>query len=224
LLEVKGVQKRYKRKNVLNDISFQMKEGEIVGLVGENGAGKSTLLQIVATALQPTAGELRLNDMRYEDDFKRLRQKIGYVPQDISVWEEYTVEENMRFFARLSWKRRSLEECRNLVLNMQLTQWKEPVHALSGGMKRKLNLAISLLHDPILLLLDEPTVGIDLKSKTEIGSYLLNLAKKEGKMILYTSHDMDEITTFCDRVYSIGDDPFYPSLLRERGIEVEQLS
>ena len=224
MLEVKGVQKRYKRKNVLNDISFQMKEGEIVGLVGENGAGKSTLLQILATALQPTAGELRLNDKRYEDDFKQLRQKIGYVPQDISVWEEYTVEENMRFFEKLSWKRRSLEECRNLCLDMQLTQWKEPVHALSGGMKRKLNLAISLLHDPILLLLDEPTVGIDLKSKTEIGSYLLNLAKKEGKMILYTSHDMDEITTICDRVYSIGADPFYPSLLKERGIEVEQLS
>jgi len=84
-------------------------------------------------------------------------------------------------------------------------------------------LAISLLHDPILLLLDEPTVGIDLKSKTEIGSYLLNLAKKDGKMILYTSHDMDEITNVCDRVYSIGDDPFYPSLLKERGIDVERL-
>lgn len=224
MLEVKGVQKRYKRKNVLHDVSFQMIEGEIVGLVGENGAGKSTLLQILATALQPTAGELRLNGKRYEDDFKQLRKKIGYVPQDISVWEEYTVEENMRFFEKLSWKRRSLEECRNLVLDMQLTQWKEPVHSLSGGMKRKLNLAISLLHDPILLLLDEPTVGIDLKSKMEIGNYLLNLAKKEGKMILYTSHDMDEITNLCDRVYSIGDDPFYPSLLKDREIEVEQLS
>lgn len=224
MLEVNGVQKRYKRKNVLQDVSFQLKEGEIVGLVGENGAGKSTLLQILALVLQPTAGELRLDGKRYEDDFKRLRQKIGYVPQDISVWEEYTVEENMRFFERLSWKRRSLEECRNLCLEMQLTQWKEPVHSLSGGMKRKLNLAISLLHDPILLLLDEPTVGIDLKSKTEIGSYLLDLAKKEGKMILYTSHDMDEITNICDRVYSIGDDPFYPTLLKNRGIEVEQLS
>jgi ABC-2 type transport system ATP-binding protein len=224
LLEVKGVQKRYKRKNVLHDISFQIKEGEIVGLVGENGAGKSTLLQILALIMQPTAGELRLDDKRYEDDFKQLRKKIGYVPQDISVWEEYTVEENMRFFEKLSWKRRSIDECRNLCLDMQLTQWKEPVHSLSGGMKRKLNLAISLLHDPILLLLDEPTVGIDLKSKTEIGSYLLNLAKKDGKMILYTSHDMDEITTICDRVYSIGYDPFYPSLLKERGIEVELLS
>ncbi|WP_371922522.1 ABC transporter ATP-binding protein [Sporosarcina sp. Marseille-Q4943] len=221
---MKGVQKRYRRKSVLQNVSFEMKEGEIVGLVGENGAGKSTLLQILATALEPTAGELRLDGKRYADDFKRLRQMIGYVPQDISVWEEYTVEENMRFFEKLSWQRRSPEECRNLCLDMQLTQWKEPVHTLSGGMKRKLNLAISLLHDPILLLLDEPTVGIDLKSKTEIGRYLLNLAKKEGKMILYTSHDMDEITNVCDRVYSIGDDPFYPTLLKKRGIEVGQLS
>ncbi len=224
MLEVKGVQKRYKRKTVLKDVSFQMNEGEIVGLVGENGAGKSTLLQILATAMEPSAGELRLNGKRYEDDFKQLRQIIGYVPQDISVWEEYTVEENMRFFEKLSWKRRTPEECRNLCLDMQLTQWKEPVHSLSGGMKRKLNLAISLLHDPFLLLLDEPTVGIDLKSKTEIGNYLLNLARKEGKMILYTSHDMDEITNVCDRVYSIGEDPFYLSLLKERGIGVERLS
>jgi len=224
LLEVIGVQKRYRRKSVLKDVSFQMKEGEIVGLVGENGAGKSTLLQILATAMEPTAGEVRLNDKRYEDDFKQLRQIIGFVPQDISVWEEYTVEENMRFFEKLSWKRRSPEECRKLCLDMQLTQWKEPVHSLSGGMKRKLNLAISLLNDPLLLLLDEPTVGIDLKSKTEIGSYLLNLARNEGKMILYTSHDMDEITNICDRVYSIGDDSFYPSLLKDRGINVEQLA
>lgn len=224
MLEVIGVQKRYRRKSVLKNISFQMKEGEIVGLVGENGAGKSTLLQILATAMEPTAGEVRLNGKRYEDDFKQLRQIISFVPQDISVWEEYTVEENMLFFEKLSWKRRSPEECRKLCLDMQLTQWKEPVHSLSGGMKRKLNLAISLLNDPLLLLLDEPTVGIDLKSKTEIGSYLLNLARNEGKMILYTSHDMDEITNICDRVYSIGDDSFYPSLLKDRGVDVVQLT
>ncbi|MBB4824385.1 ABC-2 type transport system ATP-binding protein [Sporosarcina luteola] len=223
MLEVTGVQKRYKRKQVLADVSFQLKEGEIVGLVGENGAGKSTLLQIIATAMEPSAGELRLYGNRYVDDMKNIRKKIGYVPQDISVWEEYSVKENMKFFERLSWKRRSLEECRQLCLDLQLTQWTEPVHALSGGMKRKLNLAISLLHDPILLLLDEPTVGIDLKSKTEIGSYLRRLATEEGKMILYTSHDMDEILTLCDRVASIGEDSFYFDLLQDRGVQVERL-
>ncbi len=106
---------------------------------------------------------------------------------------------------------------------MQLEQWKESVKSLSGGMKRKLNIAISLLHDPMLILLDEPTVGIDMKSKNEIGKYLVKLAKEQGKMILYTSHDMNEITTFCDRVYAIGKDPFYINLLTNKGVVVEKL-
>ncbi|MEK3933730.1 ABC transporter ATP-binding protein [Sporosarcina sp. FSL W7-1349] len=222
MLEVIGLNKTYKKKTVLHDLSFEMQPGEIVGLVGENGAGKSTLLKILATALPATAGEVTLAGVPYQNG-KGIRPKIGYVPQEIAVWEEYTVEQNMRFFEKLSWKRRSPEECRQLCLDMQLTHWKEPVHSLSGGMKRKLNMAISLLHDPILLLLDEPTVGIDLKSKTEIGTYLHDLAKRERKMIMYISHDMDEIGNLCDRVYSIGDDPFYTDLLRKRGIVVEEL-
>lgn len=129
----------------------------------------------------------------------------------------------MLFFEKLSWKKRTKEECRQLCLEMQLTHWKESVQSLSGGMKRKLNMAISLLHDPVLLLLDEPTVGIDLKSKMEIGTYLHKLAKQQGKMIMYTSHDMDEITTICDRVYSIGKDSFYIDLLTKNEISVEQL-
>lgn len=223
MLEVSNLQKKYKKRLVLENISFQMKQGDIVGLVGENGAGKSTLLQLLATVMQPTQGEIVLDGLSYASDMKKIRRKIGYVPQELSIWDEFTVEENMRFFEKLSWKRRTKEECRQLCLDMQLTQWKEPVQSLSGGMKRKLNLAISLLHDPVLLLLDEPTVGIDLKSKTEIGSYLHSLAKKEGKMILYTSHDMDEITHICDRVYAIGKDPFYTNLLTEHNLIVEQL-
>lgn len=223
MLEVNGVAKGYKRKSVLENCTFQMKRGEIVGLVGENGAGKSTLLQLLATVMSPTAGEIRLEGLSYTEDVKKIRRKIGYVPQDISIWEEFTVEENMLFFEKLSWKRRTPKECRQLCLDMQLTQWKEKAESLSGGMKRKLNLAISLLHDPSFLLLDEPTVGIDLKSKTEIGTYLHGLAKNEGKMIMYTSHDMSEITNVCDRVYSIGKDPFYMDLLQKNGISVEQL-
>ncbi|HJF33339.1 MAG TPA: ABC transporter ATP-binding protein [Sporosarcina psychrophila] len=223
MLNVTGLQKTYKEKLVLEDVSFQMKPGEIVGLVGENGAGKSTLLQLLATVMQPTQGDIQLNDLSYVNDVKKIRRIIGYVPQDISVWEEFTIEENMLFFEKLSWKKRTKEECRQLCLEMQLTHWKESVQSLSGGMKRKLNMAISLLHDPVLLLLDEPTVGIDLKSKMEIGTYLHKLAKQQGKMIMYTSHDMDEITTICDRVYSIGKDSFYIDLLTKNEISVEQL-
>jgi ABC-2 type transport system ATP-binding protein len=223
MLNVTGLQKKYKEKTVLENVSFQVKPGEIVGLVGENGAGKSTLLQLLATVIQPTQGDIQLDDLSYVSNMKKIRRIVGYVPQDISIWEEFTVEENMIFFEKLSWKKRTKEDCRQLCLDMQLTQWKEGVRSLSGGMKRKLNLAISLIHDPTLLLLDEPTVGIDLKSKIEIGSYLHGLAKNEGKMIIYTSHDMDEITTVCDRVYTIGKDPFYMDLLTSNEITIEQL-
>ena len=176
MLEVQQLHKKYKEKIVLENVSFDLKSGEIVGLVGENGAGKSTLLQLLATVMQPTEGEIRLNGLSYQNNTKEIRQEIGYVPQDISIWEEFTVEENMLFFEKLSWKRRTREQCRQICLDMQLTHWKEGVNSLSGGMKRKLNLAISLLHDPELLLLDEPTVGIDLKSKTEIGSDLQQMS------------------------------------------------
>ena len=105
MLEVQQLHKKYKEKIVLENVSFDLKSGEIVGLVGENGAGKSTLLQLLATVMQPTEGEIRLNGLSYQNNTKEIRQEIGYVPQDISIWEEFTVEENMLFFEKLSWKK-----------------------------------------------------------------------------------------------------------------------
>nr|WP_245402350.1 ABC transporter ATP-binding protein [Psychrobacillus psychrodurans] len=222
-MQVNSLQKSYHKQKILNDVNLIVKPGEVVGLVGENGAGKSTLLEILATVQPQSNGSIIIEDKSYSKDIKNIRKIIGYVPQEISLWEEFTVAENFMFFEKLSWKRRSLEECKQLCLDMQLNKWDEPVDSLSGGMKRKLNLAISLIHDPILILLDEPTVGIDMKSKEEIGNYLVNLAKNEGKMIIYTSHDMSEITSFCDRIYCLGKDPFYADLLKSRGIAVEEL-
>lgn len=224
MLQVNSLQKSYHKQKILKDVNLIVKPGEVVGLVGENGAGKSTLLEILATVQPQSNGSIILEDKSYSKDIKNIRKIIGYVPQEISLWEEFTVAENFMFFEKLSWKRRSLEECKQLCLDMQLNKWNEPVESLSGGMKRKLNLAISLIHDPILILLDEPTVGIDMKSKEEIGNYLVNLAKNEGKMIIYTSHDMSEITSFCDRIYCLGKDPFYADLLKSRGIAVEELA
>ena len=224
MLQVENLAKNYKQKCILRDISFRIDKGEVIGLVGENGAGKSTLLNILATVTKPTAGQVILDGSLYKGNERFIRRHIGYVPQELSIWEDLSVEENMLFFEKLCWLRRTKEECRELCLTMQLTQWKEQVSSLSGGMKRKLNMAISLLHNPTLLLLDEPTVGIDMKSKNEIGKYLVQLAKNEGKMVLYTSHDMNEIATFCDRVYVIGEDPFYFNLLRDSGVEVVHLT
>lgn len=222
MLEVQSIHKKYGKTSVLNDVSFQVNTGEIVGLVGENGAGKSTLLHIIATLQKATSGSIILSDVAYKNKLKIVRKKIGFVPQEIAVWEDLTVEENMVFFEKLAWKNKTKTELRQLCLNMELDKWKEKVHTLSGGMKRKLNLAITLIHDPELLLLDEPTVGIDLKSKQEIVSYLKRLAE-EGKTIMYTSHDMDEIMQLCDYTYCLGDDPFYETFLRERGQKVMTL-
>ncbi|RKQ37966.1 ABC transporter ATP-binding protein [Oceanobacillus halophilus] len=217
MLEVHSLSKSYGNKTIIQDISFTVQPTEIVGLVGENGAGKSTLLSILATLLKPTKGTIALENLNYLSHRKLLREKIGFVPQDIAIWDNFTVEENMIFFEKLSWKNKNNKELRQLCLSMNLDKWKEPVKNLSGGMKRKLNLAISLIHDPELLLLDEPTAGIDLKSRKEIGSYLKSLATEHEKMIIYTSHDMDEITSICDRVLCIGQDAFYQNLLESSG-------
>lgn len=214
MLKVEGLTKNYGKKTVLNAVSFQVERGEIVGLVGENGAGKSTLLHLLATIQKPTTGKIILNERLYHaTNLKAFRKEIGFVPQEIAIWEQFTVEENMLFFEKLSWKKKTKEQLRQLCLDVNLDKWKEPVHTLSGGMKRKLNLAITLIHDPSILLLDEPTVGIDLKSKREIASYLQQLAKEKGLIIIYISHDMDEITTLCDRILSLGQDRYYYHLL-----------
>lgn len=213
MLQVTDLSKNYGANTILDEVSFSIAAGEIIGLVGENGAGKSTLLNILATLQRPSKGSITLDGRTYQKHTKEIRKQIGFVPQDIAVWEEFSVEENMNFFEKLAWQKKSKELLRQLCLDMKLEKWKEPVKTLSGGMKRKLNLAISLIHDPQILLLDEPTVGIDLKSRKEIGTYLQEQSLKENKTIIYTSHDMDEINQLCHRVICIGDDPFYKDIL-----------
>jgi len=213
MLKIDQISKSYGKNNILDGIAFVVEPGQIIGLVGENGAGKSTLLSILATLKKATSGHISLFEMNYDQNKKEVRKQIGYVPQDIAVWEDLTVKENMKFFEELSWVKKSEEELRQLCLDMKLEKWNEPVKTLSGGIKRKLNLAISFIHDPALLLLDEPTAGIDLKSRMEIGQYLRQQAEENLKMIIYTSHDMDEIRTLCDTVVCIGNDPFYKNIL-----------
>lgn len=223
MLHVNSLTKCYGNKTILQDMTFTVKPGEVIGLVGENGAGKSTLLNLLATLSLPTSGTIYLGDLHYQKERKKVRKQIGFVPQDIAVWEEFTVKENMLFFEKLSWKKKDKQALRDLCLDMKLEKWNEPVQTLSGGMKRKLNMAISLIHDPLLLLLDEPTAGIDLKSRKEIGTYLHEQAVTYQKIIVYTSHDMDEIIQLCDRVFCIGHDPFYQQVLEDAGKNVVKL-
>ncbi|HIV81470.1 MAG TPA: ATP-binding cassette domain-containing protein [Candidatus Salinicoccus merdavium] len=212
MLKVEDLYKSYGKDTVLEDFNLQADRGEIIGLVGENGAGKSTLLRIIATLNRPTSGEVYIDELSYRKNYKKLRQKIGYVPQEVELWEELTVMENMRFFEELSHENRSVSELKSLLSELHLEKHDTKVKRLSGGMKRKLNLAISLIHEPELLLLDEPTAGIDLKSRIEIGKVLKALSDK-GTLIIHTSHDMTEIKELCDRTVFIGKDPFYKNIL-----------
>lgn len=223
MLDVTSLSKAYGRNEILTNISFTIKPGEIVGLVGENGAGKSTLLKLLATLEEPSGGSLSLNSIPFVKNVKQVRQMISYVPQEIAIWEEFTVQENMTFFGKLSSVKKTNEELHQLCLDMKLDKWKEPVKRLSGGMKRKLNLALSLIHDPRVLLLDEPTVGIDLKSKNEISTYLQKLSCEKDVMIMFISHDMDEIANLCDRIVCIGKDTFYQNVLIKAGVTPEIL-
>ena len=215
MLEVKSLSKKYGEKTVFEDLELSAEAGEIIGLVGENGAGKSTLLKILATLSLPSSGEISLMNQTYRKNEKKLREYIAYVPQDIALFEELTVMENMKFFQKLSRKKVSKEDLKALLSSVNLQADQVKVSNLSGGMKRKLNLAVSLISDHKLLLLDEPTAGIDLRSRIEIGAFLKKLALEKNILIIYTSHDMNEIEQVCSRVVIIGEDPFYSKILKD---------
>src|SRR5690625_1164901 len=130
MLELKEVAKSYGKNEVLSSINFKVEQGKIIGLVEENGAGKSTLLNIIATLKKPSRGTISYNNLNYHKNIKKIRKKIGYVPQEIAVWEHLSVRENMLFFEQLSWKRQSEEDLRKLCTEMNLTKWTEKVSTL----------------------------------------------------------------------------------------------
>lgn len=199
MINITGLHKFYGKKKVLSDVSLQIKQGEVFGLLGPNGAGKSTLLSILSTVNKPSSGFLTISGLPFEKDKKKIRQLIGYVPQDIALLEELTVKENLLFWSKFYKDFISKDYLYKLCSTMQLAEkWNEKVSRLSGGMKRKLNIITALVHNPSVLLMDEPTVGIDIESKIEINHFMSKLAQ-EGKTIVYITHDMSEIIHFCDR-------------------------
>ena len=184
MIIINNIVKRYGDNLLLDDVSLQIGKGEVFGLLGSNGAGKSTLISILATVLQPSSGNIKINGLDLRKQTKQVRQLIGYVPQDIALWDEFTVKENLRFWSKFVkgkvMEERLLELCDSVQLQ---DKWDERVSSLSGD----------------ILLMDEPTVGIDLQSKLEINHYVRRLAE-QGKTIVYITHDMSEIVKLCDRI------------------------
>lgn len=202
LLEVQDLRKRYGRNTALDGVSFQVFEGELFGLLGPNGAGKTTLLSIVSCLLEPTSGEARILGRKASTSDRQLRRQIGIVPQESAIYGELSARENLRFFGSLyGLGGAKLEQRVDYVLEAigLADRATERVEGFSGGMKRRLNLGAAIVHEPKLLLLDEPTTGVDPQSRNHIFEEVRRLAAS-GVGIVYTTHYIEEVETLCSRV------------------------
>ena len=201
-IEVDHLYKKYKESEhfALNDVSLRVKKGEIYGILGANGAGKTTLLSILFGSIQPTAGSFKIAGYTYKD--KSIKYKIGVVPQEYALYPTLTARENLHYFGSLyGLKGKTLYNATEIALqrvNLLEVADKKIGH-FSGGMKRRINLIAAILHQPEVLFLDEPTVGVDIVSKQIIINYLKELNSK-GMSVLYTSHHLQEAQDFCQRL------------------------
>lgn len=203
-LDVERLRKTYEgEKNpTLVDITFSVKKGEIYGLLGPNGAGKTTTISIICSLIAPDSGSVSILGLDARRQSGEIKKLIGVVPQEIALYADLTVRENLMYFGRqygLKGKplRDSAEEC--IIMGGLSEHTEKRVRTLSGGLKRRTNLVAGTLHKPKLLLLDEPTVGIDAQSRNRIFDILENL-RAEGITMLYTTHYMEEAQRLCDRV------------------------
>jgi ABC-2 type transport system ATP-binding protein len=201
-VEVRELQKQYGSLTAVDRVSFEIREGEVFSLLGPNGAGKSTTIGMLSALIEPTGGDALIGGLSVKGRGTELRRLFGVVPQEIALYEELSVMSNLLFWGRLYGLRgaalRSRIEC--VLEKVGLAdRARSVVRTLSGGMKRRLNIAAGLLHEPRLLFLDEPTVGIDPQSRRSVLDLILQL-KNEGTTILYTTHYMAEAEELSDRV------------------------
>jgi ABC-2 type transport system ATP-binding protein len=202
LLEVIDLRKSYGPIEALAGVSFRVEAGEVFGLLGPNGAGKTTLLSILSCLAVPSAGEVRLEGRPVQGSDREARRRIGIVPQELAVYEQLTAHENLYFFGELyglggPGLRQRVE---HLLAAVGLEgRAGDRVATFSGGMKRRLNLAAALVHEPRLLLLDEPTVGVDPQSRNLIFEEVRRL-NGGGLTVIYTSHYMEEVQALCSRI------------------------
>ncbi|RPF53293.1 ABC transporter ATP-binding protein [Aquisalibacillus elongatus] len=204
MLETVNLKKVFKRNIAADDVNLYLDEGESVGLLGPNGAGKSTTISMMSTLMKPTTGDVKWNGRSVIQNPSEIRKELGVVPQEIALYQELTALENLKFFGKIyglsgSNLDRKIEEVVDHVgLNERQN---ELVKNYSGGMKRRLNIAVALLHEPEIIIMDEPTVGIDPQSRNYILEMVRQLNKEKGMTVLYTSHYMEEVERLCDRIY-----------------------
>ncbi|UMB52888.1 ABC transporter ATP-binding protein [Lutibacter sp. A64] len=203
-ISVKNISKSYKKVNALQNITFNIKEGELFGLIGPDGAGKTTLFRILTTLLIPNQGKATVANFDILKDYKKIRNNVGYMPGRFSLYQDLTVEENLEFFATIFGT--TIQQNYDLIkdIYIQIEPFKtRRAGKLSGGMKQKLALCCALIHKPKVLFLDEPTTGVDPVSRKEFWEMLKRLQTK-GITILVSTPYMDE-AALCDRIALIQD-------------------
>jgi ABC-2 type transport system ATP-binding protein len=202
LLEISHLRKTFGSLVAVEDVSFTVTAGEVFGLLGPNGAGKSTTMNILAGLLIPDAGTIRLEGKELHHEDRELRNSLGIAPQDLALYPELSARENLDFFGRLyGLKGRELKDRVSdaLARTGLASRADDRAGTFSGGMKRRLNFGIALLHRPKLLILDEPTVGVDPQSRAHLLDCVRALSA-EGMTVLYVSHYMEEVESICGRV------------------------
>lgn len=199
MISINNISKSYKDTQALKDISFEVNEGELFGLIGPDGAGKTTLMRILITLLVQDEGKAEMNGLDVIQNYRKIRQMVGYMPGRFSLYQDLTVEENLEFFATVFGT--NIAENYDLIKDIyeQIEPFKDRLTGkLSGGMKQKLALSCALIHKPEILVLDEPTTGVDAVSRKEFWDMLKKL-QKQGITILVSTPYMDE-AELCDRV------------------------
>lgn len=204
MIEVVNLTKKFKKVNAVDQVNFYIEPGEIVGLLGPNGAGKSTTIAMLSTLIPPTEGDVFLNQKSIIKNPVSLRKILGVVPQEIALYGELTARENLKFFGNIhKMPKKKLEERIEIVLEQigLQNESKKKVKHYSGGMKRRLNIGVALLHEPKYLIMDEPTVGIDPQSRNHILETVKRLNEEFHTAIIYTSHYMEEVEYIAKRIY-----------------------
>lgn len=210
LVDIQHVSKKYKEapRPAVDDLSFVINKGEVFGFLGPNGAGKTTLISMLCGLFPASNGEIYINGHTHKSNSKACKQLIGVVPQEIALYPKLTAWENLMFLGHMyglsgtSLKEKIKENLTILGLESNMHQ---QIISYSGGMKRRVNLIAGLLHNPQLLILDEPTVGVDIQSKQAIIDHLKKLNRENGMTILYTSHHLEEAQDFCTHIAIIDD-------------------
>ena len=196
MLELKNVTKKYGKMDAVSNVSFSVEGGQVLGLVGHNGAGKSTCVSMIATLLKPDSGTILFEGKDIVKEPDAIRSKLGFVPQDIALYESLSGLDNLKL-----WRKSYGVSSKNLddeikrvcnIISFDETLLKRRVSAYSGGMKRRLNIGVALLHRPKLVILDEPTTGIDIQSGTQILNAIEGL-KAQGTAIIYVGHYVEEV-------------------------------